>query len=275
MDGEPARARDGRNNNTKELEFMHLIALQTDIAWERFEENARRVRSMLEKNPVPAGSLVVLPELFGTGFSMQAHRAANEPGVQSATLLNKLASETHCWMVGGLARRLVDGAYANEAIVVGPDGAEVAAYRKRHLFPLAGEEGAFVSGTGPCICGLPELKLSLHVCYDLRFPEDFRAAAARGAELMVVIANWPAVRQHHWTTLLTARAIENQAFVLGVNRCGVDPHQAYAGGTCLIGPRGETLAELGDQPGALTAFPDLDDLRAVRRAFPFLADLEL
>lgn len=274
MDAEPARAREGRNNNTKKLEFMHLIALQTDIAWERFEENARRVRSMLEKNPVPPGSLVVLPELFGTGFSMQAHHSAEAPGVQSADFLSKLALDTRGWMIGGLARRQAEGTYTNEAALLGPDGVEIAAYQKRHLLRLAGEDRAFVPGAEPCLATLPDLKLSLHICYDLRFPEDFREVATRGAELMVVIANWPAVRHHHWTTLLTARAIENQAFVLGVNRCGDDPHHAYTGGTCLIGPRGETLAELGEQPGALTAFLDLDDLREVRRTFPFLADLQ-
>ncbi len=252
---------------------MHLTALQTNIVWEQFEENALRVRGMLETNPVPPGALVVLPELFGTGFSMQAHLSAAEPGVQAAQFIGELAAESRCWVVGGLARKLEDGTYANAAVLVGPDGAEVADYRKRHLFPLANEEGAFAAGTSACVCERPDLKLSLHICYDLRFPEDFREAAARGAELMVVIANWPAQRHDHWIALLTARAIENQAFVLGVNRCGNDPHQDYAGGTRLIGPWGETVAALDDRPGILSAILDLQRLRAYRRDFPVLKTL--
>jgi len=111
------------------------------------------------------------------------------------------------------------------------------------------------------------------VCYDLRFPEVFRIAAARGAQLLAVIANWPSAREAHWLTLLRARAIENQAYVAGVNRCGEDPRLRYTGRSVIIDPRGEVLADAGSDEAVITADIDLADLEEYRRSFPALADM--
>ena len=111
------------------------------------------------------------------------------------------------------------------------------------------------------------------ICYDLRFPEHFRVATRRGAQLLAVISSWPSARIQHWVTLLQARAIENQAYVAGVNRCGADPHYAYSGRTLIVGPRGDILADAGDGEKVISADIDLAGLLAYRNEFPFLRDI--
>jgi len=116
-------------------------------------------------------------------------------------------------------------------------------------------------------------RVSPFICYDLRFPEVFRAATRRGAQVLVVIANWPATRVEHWVTLLRARAIENQAYVAGVNRCGNDPKLAYPGRSVIVGPWGEVMADAGDGEGVAWADLDFAALESYRREFPVLRDI--
>ncbi|HKG80277.1 MAG TPA: nitrilase-related carbon-nitrogen hydrolase, partial [Pyrinomonadaceae bacterium] len=118
-----------------------------------------------------------------------------------------------------------------------------------------------------------EFTVSPFICYDLRFPEIFRAAVFQGAQLFVVIANWPASRVRHWITLLKARAIENQAYVMGVNRCGNDPKLSYSGHSMIIDPRGEVLADASEVEGVISAEIDAEALAQYRREFPFLNDI--
>src|SRR5690606_34499488 len=144
----------------------------------------------------------------------------------------------------------------NEAVCFAPDGTEAARYRKRKPFVGLGEENHYSPGTVPVLYGIGDWKVSPMICYGLRFPELFRESTAMGAELFVVIANWPASRIDHWTTLLRARAIENQAYVVGVNRTGSDPAIEYPGTSILVGPRGEILAAADDSVTAITATLD-------------------
>jgi predicted amidohydrolase len=207
-----------------------------------------------------------------SGFSMNVAAAADTSAGETEVFLARMARHYHLTILGGLARQLSDGKGANEAVAFGPDGSLLCRYRKIHSFSPAGETGAFRAGheivtfpwNGFTVCPL--------ICYDLRFPELFRAAVARGTDLFCVIANWPDRRHQHWTTLLQARAIENQAFVLGVNRSGADPHFHYAGGTSLTDPHGATLAAAGDGPELLRATPSPGTAAAWRAAFPALRD---
>jgi predicted amidohydrolase len=159
----------------------------------------------------------------------------------------------------------------------GPSGAADRRYEKIHPFSIGGETKAFDPGAllqlarigaepaALCLCPL--------VCYDLRFPELWRLAALEGAEVFLLSANWPAARQHHWRSLCIARAIENQAFVVAVNRVGSDPAARYEGGSLIISPRGDVIAEAGREPEALQAALDGAELRRWRRDFPALQDL--
>ncbi len=178
-------------------------------------------------------------------------------------------------LVGGVVRRDPPAALGlNQAVAFGPDGAELARYSKIHPFSFAGEERHFARGGDVATFAWGGFAVAPFVCYDLRFPEVFRVATRAGANLFVVIANWPAAREAHWLTLLAARAIENQAYVVGVNRCGRDPNAAYSGRSRVLDPRGRLIAEAGGGAGVFEADLDLEDLRAYRREFPVLADVD-
>ena len=248
---------------------MHIYAVQPNIIWQDREANYQKVQQLITTTSIIPGGLIVLPEMFATGFSMNTDLTAEASAGPSCSFLSTLAHSTQCWIVGGLVTQQP----YNNAIVFSPDGHQVESYAKRHLFSYAGEENHYRPGThlqtfsvGPWTC-------SLHICYDLRFPEDFREVIGRGAELLIVIANWPSVRQDHWTCLLAARAIENQAYVLGVNRCGSDPTQAYAGGTRLLDPKGRIVGMLDDHEGVLHTEPARSVLLAYRKEFPTLKDM--
>jgi predicted amidohydrolase len=150
------------------------------------------------------------------------------------------------------------------------NGREVARYAKMRPFKLAGE--SVEPGAEPVLVECGEFKLAPAVCYDLRFPELFRAGVKRGANLFAVIANWPTPRLDHWLTLLKARAIENQAYVIGVNRVGRDPNAEYPGRSQIIGPRGDILADAGNAEGVISAELNLPALESYRREFPALQD---
>ncbi|MEM9082009.1 MAG: nitrilase-related carbon-nitrogen hydrolase [Planctomycetota bacterium] len=247
---------------------VHLV--QHDIVWEDKAANHARVRSLVDDAEIGRGDLIVLPEMFDTGFSINLEKAEDGDG-RSAGFLAGLAADKGAMVVGGISVKEGDRG-RNRALVFGCAGETVAAYDKVHPFSF-GREGerfdggrevvvfdwAFADG-GVC-------RVQPAVCYDLRFPELFRAGLDRGAEAMVVIANWPRPRQDHWRTLLKARAIENQCFVMGVNRTGRDPHLAYAGGSVVFDPRGEMIGEMGEEEGVLSVELDRRRLDQWRKAF--------
>jgi len=161
----------------------------------------------------------------------------------------------------------------NQAVIYKPTGRELARYSKLHPFSYAGETDHYAPGTGIETFACNAFKVAPFICYDLRFPEAFRAATRHGVQLLVVIANWPAARKDHWTSLLKARAIENQSFVIGVNRCGTDPNHAYSGGSQVIDPRGEILENAGSTEGWIEAELDFQKLMDYRNEFPALKDM--
>jgi predicted amidohydrolase len=203
---------------------MQIVACQLDIAWEDKPANFARVRELLSAATLEPGALVVLPEMFATGFSMHVGTIAEPEDGPTHAFLAGLAKDLQAYVVGGVVTRAADGRGRNEAAVFGPTGAVAARYAKMQPFSLAGETTHYEAG--PAVVTFPwhEFTASPFVCYDLRFPELFRRAVRQGAELLVVIANWPLARDAHWLALLRARAIENQCYVVGVNRAGDDPH---------------------------------------------------
>lgn len=255
------------------LETMEIIGLQWNLAWEKKEANFARVAELLAAAAPDPGALVVLPEMFATGFSMNAAAIAEDPDGESFSFLASLAREFGVYLLAGVVTKSGRTRGFNEAVVIDPEGKEAARYRKMHPFRYAGEGDFYDPGSAPVLWRWDGVAVAPFICYDLRFPEIFRLAAGAGAELFVVIANWPSARVEHWRLLLRARAIENQAYVLGVNRCGSDPNLAYPGATLIVDPMGNIVEELNGSEGVMKV--DLDPALAgtVRQNFPFLRDL--
>ena len=253
---------------------MNVIAIQFDIAWEDKEANFDRVRRLLAGAVPGKDSLVVLPEMFATGFSMNAEAIAEPYGGPTEQFLASTAKEFGVCLLAGAAMRGRDGRARNKALVFSPAGELLAYYAKMRPFTPGGESARYTAGERPVAFRWSDWMISPFVCYDLRFPEVFRrAAAAHQPHLFVVIANWPVKRIHHWVRLLQARAIENQAYVVGVNRVGNDPQFAYTGRSILVDPHGEIFADAGDRECCLNAELDLSSLLEYRRGLPFLADM--
>jgi omega-amidase len=280
---------------------MHAHLVQFDIAWEDPKMNFGRVRRVLgldrapdepRQCPVRAGDLVCLPEMFDTGFSLNPERTHDEAGA-TLEFLRTLAKELTCTVHGSRTLRAASpssGRGRNMATVVGPGGEVIAEYSKIHPF-LGTEAERFEPGTGavtyswtPTPGGSVEagVTVGIGICYDLRFPELFRrlvlargAGNGRSAEVIAIGANWPLSRAHHWRALLIARAIENQAYVLGVNRVGRDPNLAYNGGSIAVSPKGDVLGELDDRAGVLSVEIDGGEVRRWRATFPALRDARM
>jgi predicted amidohydrolase len=212
--------------------------------------------------------------MFSTGFSMDVattHEGSDRP---AESFLQSIAREFNLYTLGGVVNLGADGRGRNQALAFAPDGRELARYDKIHPFTL-GEEGKhYTGGEAIQLFNWESMIVSPFVCYDLRFPEVFRAAARRRAQLLAVIANWPYPRESHWITLLQARAIENQAYVIGVNRCGKDPKYTYFGRSMIVDPHGEILADAGNNEGLITADIDPQVVETWRRDFPALADMK-
>lgn len=249
---------------------MRVIGCQTNIQWENPEANFVEIERLLEPQQVEPDSLIVLPEMFATGFSMNVSRIANLRSAEQ--FLTRISIQYQSWVVAGVVGEASDGRGSNRALVISPDGQEIGSYTKIHPFTFGGENQHYAPGGEVNIFEINGVKLCPFVCYDLRFPEIFRTAAVRGAEVFTVIANWPKARSAHWTALLQARAIENQAFVLGVNRTGRDPHLEYDGQSAIVAPLGETLSRANDEAGCVAATLDLANLKQWREKFPALAD---
>ncbi len=246
---------------------MRAHLLQVDIAWEDKRQSRARAERLLDAaEPVDAGDLIVLPEMCETGFSMRTDLTADRDGSGAAWLAG-IARERRCFVIGGITVAPPSGLALNRACIFGPDGAAIDQYDKVHPFSFGKESGHFAGGVRAAVVAVGGLRLAPAVCYDLRFPELFRAGRALGAEAFAVIANWPAERAHHWRSLLIARAIENQAIVLGVNRAGADPHLRYAGGSIAVGPRGEVIAEAGEAETVLQVALDPAAARQWRAQF--------
>lgn len=256
---------------------MHFAAVQFDIVWEDKIANHALIEEMLSRAtpPLPRNTFVLLPELSDTGFSMNLDRIVDE---QSQSWAMSLAQRSQCFVQYGFARRMAAAGATpsgrNCAAIIAPDGRVFGEYQKIHPFSYGKEAQYYSGGSHLTIVACGDAKICPLICYDLRFPELWRMAAVAGAEVFTIGASWPAARQHHWRALLISRAIENQAYVVAVNRVGRDPHLHYSGGSMIISPKGEILAEAGDKPELLRAEIDLPVLRQWRAEFPALRDIK-
>lgn len=252
---------------------MKVALVQLPIVWEDKAANFDLVDQLLSSTKFSkSGGLIVLPELFATGFTMDANTIAEDQGGQTEAYLSKLAVEKNCHVMGGMAYTNGSEKPTNCAVLAEPDGQITCRYEKTHPFTLGGEHEYYSRGDQATIALINGITIAPAVCYDLRFPELFRKVSA---QVYVVIANWPSKRESHWVTLLQARAIENQAYVIGVNRCGEDPNLTYPGRTMLVDYQGEIVADAGSEAVALEAEIDVAALQEWRDGFPALRDRHL
>jgi predicted amidohydrolase len=249
---------------------VRVAAIQHDIDWEDPAATKERVRPMIARAAGAGARLIALTEMYATGFSMRPEEIAEDEGGPNEQYLIEQAAEHDAWLVSSIAQRGSDGNYRNNAVLAGPDGA-VRRYAKIHPFSFAGEHERYAAGEQFVTVDVDGLRVSLFVCYDLRFADEFWTLA-QTTDLYVVVANWPEPRHEHWRALLRARAIENQAYVLGVNRVGLAKDLPHVGGSAIIDPLGITLGEGGPDEVVLTAEVDPGTVREIRTRFPFLAD---
>jgi predicted amidohydrolase len=246
-----------------------VAGLQLDIAWEDPTENFLRAERLTSRAAGAGARLLVLPEMFATGFSMRAEEMAKHaPAIRD--FLQETATRLGVWILGGYSEPGV-ARPTNACSLIAPDGRELLHYRKIHPFTLAHEPEHYEAGESLETAEVEGVRVTPMICYDLRFPELFRAAAAT-TDLFVVPANWPERRSYAWRTLLAARAIDCQSWVLGVNRVGVAEGYPHRGDTSLLDPWGEVVATLPDEPGIVVGEVDAKSVRTAREHFSFLAD---
>lgn len=250
---------------------MKVAVVQHDIVWEDKPANFARLSPQIEAAAAAGARLVVLSETFSTGFSMNVERTAEPEGGPSSQFLVDRAVAHGVWVCGSCPEVAAQGEPPyNTLVLAGPDGT-VHRYRKIHRFGYGGEDGSFSAGTERVTVEVEGLRVSLFVCYDLRFADDWWAVAP-DTDVYLCVANWPDARRAHWSALLRARAIENQAYVVGCNRVGTGGTLAYAGDSAIVDPLGETLASGAGTEALLVAEVTADRVAEVRAALPFLAD---
>jgi omega-amidase len=250
---------------------MKIAAAQMDIVWHDRKANHAKARRFAEQAKDAGADLLVLPEMFSTGFSMDVSVTAESLDGPTPSLFRVLAREIDMAVVGGFVLKGGSGRPQNVSLAVGPDGKDLALYAKIHQICILGEDGSHDPGDRPVPFGLPGIRAAAFVCYDLRFPELFRAVVDE-CGLIMVIASWPSTRQAHWDILLRARAIESQCFVVGVNRVGEGGGLLFTGGSAIIDPLGQVLAHGGDKETLVMADMDPARVREVRSTLPFLND---
>jgi len=250
---------------------MKIALFQANTVWQDKSRNLKNLdRAALDAAKARA-DVLCLPEMFSTGFSMDA-AALGEELKGSATLgaVQAIAKQNKIAIIGSMVEK-DRGKFYNTAVVVDKTGKLISTYRKINLFPLAKEHKVYSAGTGAEAFGLGGVKCGVAICYDLRFPEVFRTLALKGAKVIFVPANWPASRTAHWLTLLQARAIEDQVFIAGVNRVGEDPKAHYHGNSIVFGPWGDEIAAARSNDEGLV-FAELDFAKQdkIRKEYPFL-----
>ena len=253
-----------------------LVSLvQTDLVWENKEANLRHLEAQLHSLRGKT-QVVVLPELFSTGFSMQTTKLAEPMEGPTVQWMRTLARELQLIITGSLMIE-EGGNYYNRLLWVLPNGT-IGQYDKRHLFAYAGEDRYYQQGAKRLIASVNGFKVNLQICYDLRFPVWARQQSQEGQpeyDLLLYVANWPERRRLAWMQLLQARAIENQCYVIGVNRVGEDGNQIYhSGDSMVIDPLGEILFTQKDKACIHTVTLRKEHLQQTRNQFPFLRDAD-
>lgn len=245
-----------------------------DIGWHDPAASLAAAGRLVRRAASVGAELVALPEMATTGFTMESDRAV---AVDSADVeaLRNLAREHGVWLVSGVA--LIDdrdsSCAVNAALAIDPSGEIAALHRKQRLFALGGEDKSYTPGESGTTVTVNGVRIGLFICYELRFAEVFASVAA-DVDAMLLVANWPAARQQHWDALLRARAIENQCYMVGVNRTGVADGTAYVGGSTVFDPWGDRLT-VSPAGGERIVTIDANRTAEVRARYPFQRDRQI
>lgn len=257
------------------MQPLTLTIVQTKLFWEDKNANLDMLQQKIE-GIKERTEVVILPEMFSTGFSMQPESLAESMDGTTVQWMRKMAAEKRIILTGSIMIK-ENGHYFNRLIWMLPNG-EYGHYDKRHLFAFAGEEEHYSAGKKRFIASVKGWKINMQVCYDLRFPVWARqspAGADMHYDILINVANWPEKRSTAWKTLLQARAIENQCFVIGVNRVGEDANKnSYNGGSMLIGPLGEIVIHHSSDETISTFTLSKETITETRSSFPFLNDAD-
>ena len=252
------------------MSTLKLTLIQTHLYWEDKGANLAFLEQKIVHLEAPT-EIVILPEMFNTGFSMQPELHAETMEGPSVQWMRRIAMTQKIILTGSLMIQEGDH-YYNRLIWMLPNG-EYGHYDKRHLFAFAGEDQHYTAGNKRLIASVKGWKINLQICYDLRFPVWARQASNNEYDVLVYVANWPEKRSHAWKTLLTARAIENQCFTVGVNRIGLDGNGImHSGDSMVVGAVGEVLYHCYGNEDVFTITLQKEDLIHTREQFPFWKD---
>ena len=250
---------------------MKIAVVQADTVWMDRDENFAQLAPLISDAAKNGASLVLLTEMFSTGFVVDRNDIGEPEGGASSQFLSRMATQHNIW-IGGSCPEVTphDPRPFNSFVLVSPRG-EQHRYHKIHPLTFGGEDTYFRPGKDFATVNIDGIRVTLFVCYDLRFADEFWATAP-STDVFLVPGNWPATRREHWMALLRARAIENQAFVIGCNRVGTGGGLEYAGDSRVINPLGEVIAATLNQTTILYADVSSEEVRTVRTTFPFMRD---
>lgn len=250
---------------------MKVAIIQADTVWMDRDANFAQLAPLISEAAKNGASLVLLTEMFSTGFVVDRNDIGEPEGGVSSQFLSQMATQHNIWIGGSCPEVTSDDSRPfNSFVLVSPRG-ETHRYHKIHPFTFGGEDTHFRPGTDFATVNVDGIRVTLFVCYDLRFADEFWKTAA-DTDVYLVPGNWPASRREHWMALLRARAIENQTFVIGCNRVGTGGGLLYAGDSRIINPLGEVITEALDLETILYADISSEEVQTVRTTFPFMQD---
>jgi predicted amidohydrolase len=254
------------------MSTLTFTLIQTQLHWENKAANLamleQKINSIKEKTEV-----IILPEMFSTGFSMKPEQFAETMDGTTVAWMKKIASSKKIILTGSVMIE-ENKKYYNRLFWVLPNG-EIGIYDKRHLFAFGNEDAHYTAGNKRLIASVKGWKINLQICYDLRFPVWARQQSPAEYDVLIYVANWPERRNHAWKTLLQARAIENQSYVIGVNRVGNDGNEIYhSGDSMVVDALGKILYHKENDEDIFTITLEKDHLEETRNKFPFGKDAD-
>lgn len=254
---------------------MRLATISLDICNQNIDANLNKAKDFIAKAKKDDCDVIIFPEIFDIGFSSQVNKYLQESYDKTYKTLKSLAARGEINIIFGMAQKSENEKADNIAIVFDKFGNEVIKYKKIHPFSYAGEEKYFNAGNKTVVFNMNKVKCSIFICYDLRFPEIFRNVA-KEVSLIFIVANWPSSRESQWASLLIARAIENQCFVVGVNRTGVNciDNLNYSGCSMVVHPKGDILLKTKNNSEYDFCDIDISEVDKFRKEFPFLMDMK-
>lgn len=252
---------------------MNFSIVQYSPLWEDVEKNKKKLEKMLaEYNPEPG--VIVFPEMSLTGFTMRPESFAESVDGESIKFFKAISTKYSSAVIAGIILK-ENNSFFNTIVHLDKKGELIKIYKKIHPFSFGDENIHYQAGNEAVITEIEGIKTGLSICYDLRFPELYRYYGKEKVDLILNIANWPIPRIHHWRILLQARSIENQCYVIGVNRVGTDPKLSYNGCSSVFNPMGEEMLCNIDEEKISSLEISFDKVTEVRDRFPFLNDIKL